>query len=57
MAPEYADGPFIEIKELVGGYMILSAEGLDDAVGIARLCPGLVRPGSGVEVIEIRTPG
>jgi hypothetical protein len=37
--------------------MILSAAGLEEAVGIARLCPGLVRRGSGVEVIEIRTPG
>ncbi|HKO94615.1 MAG TPA: YciI family protein [Polyangiaceae bacterium] len=52
-----SDGPFIEIKELVGGYMILSAPSLDEALEIARLCPGLVSPGSGVEVIEIRTPG
>lgn len=51
------DGPFIEIKELVGGYMIVSAASLDDAIQIARECPGLMRPGSGVEVIEIHTPG
>lgn len=50
------DGPFIEIKELVGGYMIVSAESLDEAVHVARRCPGLVGPGSGVEVIEIRAP-
>ena len=50
------DGPFVEIKELVGGYMIVSAASVDEAVEIARLCPGLVRPGSGVEVIEIRAP-
>jgi hypothetical protein len=47
------DGPFIEVKELVGGYMIVSAASLDEAVEVARGCPGLVRPGSGVEVIEI----
>lgn len=52
-----SDGPFIEVKELVGGYMIVSAHGLDEAIAIARECPGLVSPGSGVEVIEIRTPG
>ena len=52
-----SDGPFVEIKELVGGYMIVSASSLDEALGIARECPGLVSPGSGVEVIEIRTPG
>lgn len=50
------DGPFVEVKELVGGYMIVSAETLEDAVRVARECPGLVGPGSGVEVIEIRTP-
>jgi hypothetical protein len=50
-----ADGPFVEVKELVGGYMIVSAESLEEAIEIARGCPGLVRPGSGVEVIEIRT--
>jgi hypothetical protein len=49
------DGPFVEIKELVGGYMIVSAASLDEAIGIARECPGLVRPGSGVEVIEIHS--
>lgn len=51
-----ADGPFVEVKELVGGYMIVAAESLEEAIEVARGCPGLVRPGSGVEVIEIRTP-
>jgi len=51
------DGPFVEVKELVGGYMIVSAESLDEAIRVARECPGLVRPGSGVEVIEIHAPG
>jgi YCII-related domain len=50
------DGPFVEIKELIGGYMIVSADSLDAAIVVARGCPGLVGPGSGVEVIEIRTP-
>ena len=50
------DGPFVEVKELVGGYMIVSAATLDEAVRVARECPGLVRPGSGVEVIEIYAP-
>jgi hypothetical protein len=50
------DGPLIEVKELIGGYMIVSATSLETAVQIARACPGLVRPGSGVEVIEIHSP-
>lgn len=57
VAPQPApDGPFVEVKELVGGYMIVSAASLDEAMQVARECPGLVRPGSGVEVIEIITP-
>jgi hypothetical protein len=50
------DGPLVEVKELVGGYMIVSASNLEEAITVARGCPGLVRPGSGVEVIEIRGP-
>ncbi|MEQ1569262.1 MAG: YciI family protein [Myxococcota bacterium] len=52
-----ADGPLVEVKELVGGYMIVEAPTLDEAVAIARACPGLVGPGSAVEVLEIHTPG
>ena len=51
------DGPLVEVKELVGGYMIVSAASHDEAIRVARECPGLVRPGSGVEVIEIHAPG
>ncbi len=47
------DGPFVEVKELAGGYMIVSAKTLDEAGEVAGACPGLVSPGSGVEVIEI----
>jgi hypothetical protein len=50
------DGPLVEVKELVGGYMIVTAVDLDEAIRVASGCPGLIRPGSGVEVIEIRTP-
>ena len=50
------DGPFVESKEVIGGYMIVSAESLEEAIEVARGCPGLVSPGSGVEVREINTP-
>ena len=49
------DGPYVETKEVIGGYMIVSAESLEEAIEVARQCPGLVRPGSGVEVREILT--
>jgi hypothetical protein len=50
------DGPLVEVKELVGGYMIVMAADLDEAIRVASACPGLVGPGSAVEVIEIHTP-
>lgn len=52
----FPDEPFVEIKELVGGFMIVSASSLAEASDIARGCPGLVGAGSGVEVIEIQSP-
>ena len=51
------DGPFVEVKELVGGYMVVAAASLDEAVAIARACPGPARPGPGVEAIETHAPG
>lgn len=44
------------VKDLAGGYMIVTASSLEEAIEVANACPGLVRPGSGVEVIEIQTP-
>ena len=44
-----ADGPFAESKEAIGGYFLLRVETLDEAVAIAKQCPGLPY-GSVVEV-------
>lgn len=35
------DGPYAEAKEIVGGYILINARSLDEAVEIARGCPGL----------------
>jgi hypothetical protein len=35
------DGPFAETKETIGGYFMLTTTDLDEAVQIARQCPGL----------------
>ena len=51
-----ADGPFVEAKEVVGGYMIVSADSIEAAVEVARQSPGTAMPGSSVEVREISTP-
>ena len=36
-----ADGPFAESKEVVGGYLLLQADNLDEAVAIAKTNPTL----------------
>jgi hypothetical protein len=36
-----ADGPFAESKEAIGGYFLIKADSLDDAVAIAQQCPML----------------
>jgi hypothetical protein len=33
------DGPFMEAKEFVGGYLIINAKDLNDAVKISKGCP------------------
>jgi hypothetical protein len=48
------DGPFVEAKEIVGGYMLVSAESFDRALEVARESPGVIMPGSSVEIREIR---
>ena len=50
------DGPFAETKEVVGGYMIVSADSYDEAVEVAQGIPGAFGPGSSVEMREITTP-
>ena len=35
------DGPYIESKEVVGGYVLLAANNFEEAVAAGRACPGL----------------
>jgi hypothetical protein len=44
------DGPFAETKEALGGYYLIEANDLDQALAIAKLCPA---PFGGVEVRPI----
>ena len=51
------DGPFMEVKEIVGGYMVVAAENYDRAVQVVSECPGVLsRPGSSIEIREMATP-
>ena len=42
------DGPYLELKEVIGGVVILEADDIDDAVAVAGTWPG--GPGVSVEV-------
>jgi hypothetical protein len=37
------DGPFMEAKEVLGGYSLLETAGIDEAVEIAKTWPGVDR--------------
>jgi hypothetical protein len=46
------DGPFVESKEIVGGYSIIQAETLDAAAELAHGCP-VLQNGGFVEVRQL----
>ncbi len=50
-ASSVSDGPFVEAKEIIGGFMIVSAESLERAVAIAKEMP--VGPGARIEIREM----
>lgn len=47
------NGPFGDIKETIGGYIIVKADSFDEAVGFAKGCPVLQGDGNTVEVRKI----
>ncbi len=47
-----SDGPFVEAKEIIGGFMIVAAESFEQAVEIAREMPAM-QPGARIEVREM----
>jgi hypothetical protein len=44
------DGPYVEIKEAIGGYIIVKANSLEEATELAKGCPILMVGGN----VEIR---
>lgn len=48
-----SDGPFIEAKEGVSGYIMIHAESLEQAAAIAQTCPILMRGELEIEVRPI----
>jgi hypothetical protein len=52
--PAITDGPFAETKEALGGYYLIEAADLDEAIAIAGDCPALF---GGVELRPIMVFG
>lgn len=53
-ARKLTDGPFMEGKEIVGGYFLIKADDFEDAVNIAKECPSFEENAdSTVEIREI----
>jgi hypothetical protein len=50
------DGPYVEAKELVLGFMLVEARDLAQAVELSRGCPMLVGGGGSVEIRPVITP-
>jgi hypothetical protein len=44
------DGPFVEAKEIVGGFSIVEADTIDAAAELAKGCPALLHGGT----VEVR---
>ena len=42
-AGSVTDGPFIETKEVLGGYSVIEADSIDEAVEVAKTWPGVDR--------------
>lgn len=49
------DGPFIELKEVVGGYMKISASDIEEAKKVITESPMVSNPGVSIEIREIQS--
>jgi hypothetical protein len=47
------DGPLVEAKEIVGGFMIVTAESYERALDVAREGPGMMASAVRIEIREI----
>jgi hypothetical protein len=48
--PVVTDGPYLELKEVVGGFILLECDDLDEAVAVAAGWPGIAAVGDKVEI-------
>ncbi|SEG72874.1 Uncharacterized conserved protein [Actinacidiphila yanglinensis] len=54
--PTPTDGPFLESKEVLGGYYLIEAPDLDAAIALAGLLPEVSAAHSGVEIRPVVEP-
>jgi hypothetical protein len=54
--PTPTDGPFLETKEALGGFYVVEANDLDEAISFAGQLPEVRAAHSGVEIRPIREP-
>jgi hypothetical protein len=47
------DGPLTEAKEIIGGFSIVQAETIQQALDVARECPIVFMPGATIEIREM----
>lgn len=46
------DGPYVEIKEAIGGYIIVKADSYEEVVQLSKDCP-ILKAGGNVEIRQI----
>jgi len=51
--PSVTDGPFMDTKEVIGGYYVLDAEDLEDAIRVAGQIPEATGTHGGLEIRPI----
>ena len=52
-ASSVMDGPYAEAKEIVGGFMIVTADDYEGAVAVVKAMPMMQSPGACVEIREM----
>jgi hypothetical protein len=52
-APAVTDGPFLETKEVVGGFYLVEAADLDEVVALTRVLAEVRHDHSGVEITPL----
>jgi hypothetical protein len=56
-AEKRTDGPYLPGKDVIGGFYLLEARDLDEAVALASRLPEVHADHSGVEIRPVKEPG